>query len=154
MLTDENRNIFLTLSEDRENGKDSIYTPVGGEVEVRNGQNLKEAAVAETWEEVGLMLNDRNLVHVGEPQLILPTPEYDPYDGVGIMISSYVYNGEWSPDDVVLNMVPEPGCLIVDTVLLPLPSSMEEINSWDINIYPNFAEKLLELDRLLQEGKI
>lgn len=70
------------------------------------------------------------------------------------MISSYLYTGEWSLDDIVLNMKPEHGCMIVDTTSLPLPSSMEEINNWDINIYPNYAEKLLELDQLLREGKI
>ncbi|MCK4919223.1 MAG: hypothetical protein KAS01_02455 [Candidatus Pacebacteria bacterium] len=100
------------------------------------------------------MLDDRKLVNIGEPQLILPTSEYDPYDGIGMIISSYVYKGEWNPCDVRLNVVPEEGCEIVDTILLPLPSSMEEIGNWDINIYPNYAEKLLELDQLLRIGKI
>ena len=86
--------------------------------------------------------------------MILPTPKYDPYKGVGILIFSYVYTGAWNPNDIVLNMEPEKGCMIVDSVLLPLPSSMEEIGNWNINIYPNYAEKLLELNQLLRNGKI
>ena len=151
-MIDEKGNIFLTLSEDREEAL--IYTPAGGEIKVLNGQYPREAAVAEVWEETGLKLSEQDLVHIGDPQLILPTPEYDLYDGVGILISSYLHTGKWNLNDIVLNKEPEKDCMIVDTVLLPLPCSMGEIDSWDINIYPNFAAKLLELNQLLREGKI
>jgi len=151
-MVDKDWNVLLTLSEDREKAR--IYTPTGGEIEVLVGQKPREAAAAEAWEEVGLKLDEQELVHIGDPQLILPTPEYDPYKGVGLMISSYFYKGKWRFEDIELNKKPEKNCMIVDTILLPLPSSMEEINSWDINIYPNYAEKLLELDQLLREGNI
>ena len=142
----------MTLSEDREEAL--IYTPAGGEAEVLIGQYPKEAAVTEVDEEIGLELNEQKLVLIGDPQFILPTPEYDPYDGVGLMILSYFYKRKWNISDIKLNKKPEKDCMIVNTISLPLPGSMEEIEKWDINIYPNYALKLLELDQLLREGKI
>lgn len=146
------RQILLTLSEDRAVG--NIYTPPGGEVEVRKGQTPCEAAIAEVYQEVGLKIDSADLHLIGDPQFIYPTPAYDPYKGIGLVILSYLHTGFWNTGEIRLNRVPEKGCMIKRKKLVALPVSMEEINSWDINIYPNYAEKLLELDLLLREGKI
>lgn len=143
-LFDELGRILLTLSEDRAKRPVKFWTPPGGEVKVREGQIPREAAVAEVYEEVGLKLDPQKLILIGEPQFIYPTPAYNPYNGIGLIILSYIYAGIWNLDEIELNKVPEKGCMIVDYTLVPRPHSMEEIEKWDIKIYPNYAERLLE----------
>lgn len=144
--------ILLTLSEDRE--VRNIWTPPGGEVKVREGQTLHEAAVTEVYEEVGITIDPQKLVLVGEPQLIYPTSGYDPYNGVGIIIFSYGYTGKWNPDDIVWNKIPEKGCMIVNQVFVDFPNSLWEIERWRYKLYPNYATKLLEFVKMVREGKI
>jgi len=151
--------ILLTLSEDRRDR--NIFTPLGGEIKVRKGQTPHEAAVAEVYEEAGLVIDPAKLVLVGEPQLIYPTKEYNPYPakkvkgGAGIIIFSYVYTGKWNPKDIVWNKIPEKGCMIVDHVFASFPHSIWEIETkWPFKVYPNYAEKLLEFTKMVQEGKI
>jgi len=146
------RQVLLTLSEDR--AERNIWTPPGGEVEVRKGQTPREAAVAEIYQEVGLKIDSTDLHLIGDPQFIYPTPAYDPYNGIGLIILSYLHTGFWNTGEIKLNRVPEKGCMIKRYKLVALPASIKEIESWDINIYPNYAEILLELDLLLREGKI
>jgi len=148
-LVDITGKILLTLSEDRAKKDIKIWTPPGGETKVRKGQMPRDAAVAEVYEEVGIELDPKRLVLIGEPQFIYPTKEYDPYKGIGLIILSYGYSDIWWKKDIQLNKVPEKGCMIVDYKATSLPSSIEEINAWDIKIYPNYAKKLLELYRML-----
>ena len=144
--------ILLTLSEDRV--ENNIWTPPGGEVEVREGQTPYEAAVAEVYQEVGLKIDSKDLRLIDNPQFIYPTPAYDPYNGIGLVILSYLHTGFWNTGEIKLNRVPEKGCMIKKYKLVALPTSMEEIEKWNINIYPNYTEKLLELNQLLREEKI
>jgi 8-oxo-dGTP pyrophosphatase MutT (NUDIX family) len=156
-LVDKKRRVLLTLSEDRAKKPIQFWTPPGGEVEVRKGQTLREAAIAEVYEEVGLALDPRKLSLIGEPQFIYPTEKYNPYNGVGLIIMSYLYQGEWNPV-FRLNAVPEVGCMIVDYRLVPLPNSIDAIDDWGstadlgINVYPNYAEKLLQVSKIVREG--
>lgn len=148
---------MLTLSEDRATRLVRIYTPPGGEVEVRKGQTFRQAAALEVWQEVGIGLDQTKLMLIGDPQLILPTKEYDPYKGVGLIILSYFYRGEWQPENILPNKVPEQGSMIVDHRLVPLPNSIEEINDWarqSIGIFPNYKTILLEISKMVKEGDL
>jgi len=151
-LVDKKRRVLLTLSEDRAKKEIPFWTPPGGEVECRKGQLPREAAAIETYEEIGLELDHRKLALVGDPQFIYPTEEYNPYNGIGLIILSYLYKGEWNPV-FRLNAIPEKGCMIVDYKLVPLPNSLEEISNWPIRVYPNYAEKLLE-GKIVKEGDL
>lgn len=142
--------VLLTLSEDRE--ARNIWTPPGGGVKVREGQTPHEAAVMEVYEEVGITIDPQKLVLIGEPQLIYPTSEYDPYKGVGIIIYSYGYAGKWNPEWIVLNMVPEKRCMIKKYALVSFPNSLDGIKKWPL--YPNYALKLLEFVKMVREGKL
>lgn len=160
------RQILLVLSEDRK--ERNIWTPPGGEVKVRDGQMPREAAVAEVYEEVGLKINPKWLCLIGEPQFIYPTSEYNPYNGVGIIILSYLHTKLWDAREIKLNRVPEKGCMIVDYRMVPLPTPLkhplkkDKSNVWGtasdyisdlrnagITVYPNYAEKLLEANEIL-----
>lgn len=150
--------ILLTLSEDRKDR--NIWTPVGGEIKVRLGQTPHEAAVAEVYEEAGLEIDPRKLVLIGEPQLIYPTEEYNPYPakgvegGAGIIIFSYAYTGKWNPKDIVWNEIPKKRCMIVDHAYVNFPYSLQEIKKWPYNLYSNYALKLLEFVKMTREGKL
>lgn len=148
--------ILMTLAEDRV--ARNIWTPPGGEDKVREGQTPRETAVAEVYEEIGLKIEADGLRLIGDPQFIFPTPEYDPYDGIGLIILSYVYTGLWNTSEIRLNRVPEKGCMIKQYKLIGLPHSATEIQGWEnklgVKVYPNYAAKLLELDQMVIEGKL
>lgn len=161
------RMFLLTLSEDRAKKEPPIWTPPGEEVKVREGQLPEEAAVAEVYEEVGIKISPENLLLIGNPQVIYPTKQYDPYKGVGLIIFSYLYRGEWNPRDIKINTVPEKDCMIVDYRMIPLPNPLKQplkkdkSNAWGsvsvcmdylketgITIYPNYAEKIVEANKI------
>lgn len=144
--------VLLTLSEDRE--VRNIWTPPGGGVKVREGQTPREAAIKEVYEEIGITIDSQKLVIIGEPQLIYPIVGYDPYKGVGIIIFSYGYAGKWNPKQIILNMVPEKGCMIKKYALVSFPNHMGEIQKWSYKLYPNYALKLLEFVKMIREEKI
>lgn len=140
--------VLLTLSEDR--AARNIWTPPGGKVEVREGQTPREAAVAEVYQEVGLKIRAKDLLLMGDPQFIYPTSEYNPYDGIGLIILSYLHTGlRLNTSEIKLNKIPEKGCMIKEYKLVRLPGSMEEIEKWPFKVYPNYAEKLLEISNFL-----
>ena len=125
--------IILTRSEDREQ-----YTPYGGEIDWKNGEQSNEAAAREIREETNGRVNPKP-----EDLVLLDSAIVFPYgngDGIIRSIVTFVYfMKETDEMPNVSDQEHEEGCRIVDITCTTAGELDELIKQGIIKIYPNFA---------------
>lgn len=139
--------IILSRSEDREQ-----FTPYGGEIDWKNGEQSNEAAAREIIEETeGWVSPKPNELILFDSVKVFP---FGNSDGIIRSIDTFVYfmkETDRIPD--IHHQVHEEGCRIVD-VICTTPEELDDlIKKGEIKVYPNFVVTLKKLEVFLKDWR-
>lgn len=147
IIVTEDGEIVLSRSEDREQ-----FTPYGGEIDWKNGEQSNEAAARETIEETGGRVSPKP-----NELILLDSIKVFPFgnsDGIIRNIDTFVYfmkEADSMPD--IHHQVHEEGCRIVD-VICATPKELDDlIKKGEIKVYPNFVATLQKLKVFLEDWR-
>lgn len=140
--------IILSRSEDRQE-----FTPYGGEIDWKNGEQSSEAACRETVEETGGRVNPKP-----EELILLDSVKVFPFgnnsDGIIRSIDTFIYFAKESdrmPD--IISQEHEEGCRIVEMIFTSFPELCQLIEQGELKVYPNFVKTLGKLESFLSDKR-
>lgn len=144
IIVTQDGKIILSRSEDR-----SEFTPYGGEIDWRNGEQSNEAAAREIEEETGKRVKPKP-----EELILLDTVKVFPVgeksDGIIKSIDTYVYfmkETDEMPNTVLQEH--EEGCRIEEIMLTSFPEIWQLIEQGELQVFPNFIRTLAKLETFL-----